>query len=154
VLAVLVAVITVVLDQVTKNAVVARLVIGGCSPVLGNFLRLKHIRNSGAVFGMMRGAGGYFTLFSIIAAGVLVVVLFFSRKAPVVVKFSLGLVLGGAVGNLVDRLRFGEVVDFIDIGVGASARWPCFNIADLAITVGVILLVLHSLGKSGHHAAE
>lgn len=153
-LSAVVAAITVLLDQVTKNAVARNLGLCERVPVLGSILRLTHIRNSGAVFGMMRGAGAYFTFFSVVAAVVLIAVLFFSRRASMLVRISLGLVLGGAVGNLIDRLRFGAVVDFIDIGIGETARWPCFNVADTAITVGVILLVLNSLKRSVHRVTE
>lgn len=146
-LAVAFAVATVILDQVTKAAVVGGMGIGERSPVLGTFLRLTHIRNSGAVFGMMRGASTYFTFFSIIAAAVLVVVLIVARRASTLVRVSLGMVLGGAVGNLIDRLRFGAVVDFLDVGISESVRWPCFNVADSAITVGVFLLILSSFAK-------
>jgi len=149
VLAVAVAVATVILDQVTKAAVVGGMGIGERSPVFGTFLRLTHIRNSdsGAVFGMMRGASTYFTVFSIIAAAVLVVVLIVAKRASTLVRVSLGMVLGGAVGNLIDRLRFGAVVDFLDVGISESVRWPCFNVADSAITVGVFLLILSSFAK-------
>jgi len=149
VLSVWIAVATIVADQIVKNAVVGRIALYGRVPVLGSVLKLTNIRNSGAVFGVMRGAGSYFTFFSVVAAGVLLVVLFFARKSSVLVKISLGMVLGGALGNLIDRLRFGAVVDFIDIGFGDAARWPCFNIADAAITVGVILLIGNALRMSG-----
>lgn len=148
------AILVVLLDQVTKLAIVRNLAILDRIPVWGNVLRITHIRNSGAVFGMMKGAGAYFTFFSIVAAGVLIVVLFFSRKASTAVKTALGLVLGGAIGNLIDRLRFGAVVDFVDIGVSEATRWPCFNVADLAITIGVILLVIKSLRSPGRHVIE
>ena len=140
-----IASLVVLLDQVTKNLIVRGLTVGEQLSVLGPFARFTHIRNSGAVFGIMRGAGAYFTFFSIVAAGVLILVLFFSRKASVLVKVGLGLVLGGAIGNLIDRLRFGAVVDFIDLGINESIRWPSFNIADLTITVGVIFLAVHTL---------
>jgi signal peptidase II len=150
VLAVAVAVATVILDQVTKAAVVGGMGIGERSPVFGTFLRLTHIRNSGAVFGMMRGAGTYFTFFSIVAAAVLVVVLFVAKRASTLVRVSLGMVLGGAVGNLIDRLRYGAVVDFLDVGISESVRWPCFNVADSAITVGVFLLIVSSFARPEH----
>jgi signal peptidase II len=150
VLAVVVAVATVILDQITKAAVVGGMGIGERSPVFGTFLRLTHIRNSGAVFGMMRGAGTYFTFFSIVAAVVLLVVLVVARRASTLVRVSLGMVLGGAVGNLIDRLRYGAVVDFLDVGISESIRWPCFNVADSAITVGVLLLIISSFAGSEH----
>jgi signal peptidase II len=154
VLSVLIAAATILADQIAKNAVVGRIVQGDRVPVLGSALRFTYIKNSGAVFGIMRGAGTYFTVFSVVAAGVLLVVLFFARKSSVLVKTSLGLVLGGALGNLIDRLRFGAVVDFIDVGFGESARWPCFNIADAAITVGVVLLIGNALRVSGSETSD
>ena len=100
------------------------------------FFRIGHAQNSGAVFGIMKGSGDFFTVFSIVAAAA-------DRRgdlpcpqAPARSRSALGLVLGGAVGNLIDRLRLGAVVDFIDIGVNDRIRWPSFNVADLAITVG------------------
>jgi signal peptidase II len=97
---------------------------------------------------MMRGAGTYFTIFSIVAAAILLVVLVVARRASTLVRVSLGMVLGGAVGNLIDRLRFGAVVDFLDVGISESVRWPCFNVADSAITVGVFLLIISSLART------
>jgi signal peptidase II len=146
-LAVAVAIATVVLDQVTKAAVVGGMHLNERVPVMGTFLRLTYIRNSGAVFGMMRGAGTYFTFFSVIAAAVLMVVLFIAKRSSTLVRVSLGMVLGGAVGNLIDRLRYGAVVDFLDVGISDSVRWPCFNVADSAITVGVLLLIISSFAR-------
>jgi signal peptidase II len=142
---IIVAALVVLADQATKSAITKHLGICERIDVWGSILRITHIRNTGAVFGIMKGAGTYFTFFSIVAAVVLVVSLFFARKASRMVRVSLGLVLGGAVGNLIDRLRFGAVVDFMDVGINEAIRWPCFNVADLAITVGVILLVIYSL---------
>jgi signal peptidase II len=143
----IVAALVVLVDQAAKFAVVRDLAICERAPVWGSFLRITHIRNSGAVFGMMKGAGGYFTFFSIVAAAILVIVLFFSRRATLLVQVALGLILGGALGNLIDRLRYGNVVDFIDVGLSETIRWPCFNVADLAITVGVVILVINTLKK-------
>jgi signal peptidase II len=142
-----VAALVVLIDQVTKFAIVERLTIGESLPVYRNLISFRHIRNTGAVFGIMRGAGSYFTVFSIVAAAILIIVLFVARKSSLFVKASLGLILGGAVGNLIDRLRYGNVVDFVDVGISGKLRWPCFNIADVAITVGVALLVINTLRK-------
>ncbi|MFZ1947949.1 MAG: signal peptidase II [bacterium] len=139
------AVLVILVDQITKLAIVARFSRGEEIDLLGSFLRLGHARNSGAVFGILRGSGNYFAAFSVVAAVIVGVVVYFARQSPARTKIALGLVLGGALGNLVDRLRLGSVVDFIDIGVGESVRWPSFNVADLAITVGVIMLVAASL---------
>lgn len=140
-----IAVAVIALDQLTKLAINQNLAIFDKKQLLGNAVRFSHIRNTGAVFGIMRGAGTYFTFFSVVAAVALIVVLFYARRSPRSVKVSLGLVLGGAIGNLIDRFRYGAVIDFIDIGVSERLRWPCFNAADAAITIGVIFLILTSL---------
>lgn len=153
-ISILVACAVVLIDQVSKHLVVITVPQGTRIDVLGDVLRISHIRNSGAIFGVMRSSGGYFTVFSLVAAIVLVVVLLLSRKARGLVRVGLGLVLGGAIGNLIDRLRIGAVVDFIDIGAGDVVRWPSFNVADLAITVGVIFIVICSLRSTTGSMAE
>jgi signal peptidase II len=154
VLAFIVALITIAADQLAKLAVIDRVTLCDRVPVLGTFFRVTNIRNSGAVFGVLKGAGSYFTLFSIVAAVVLVVAIFIARRSSTLVKVSLGMVLGGALGNLIDRLRLGAVIDFIDVGIGEGARWPCFNIADAAITVGVVLLIGNALRMSGSGTSD
>ena len=150
----IVAILIVVIDQATKLIVVRSLALCERTDLVGNILRITHIRNSGAVFGTMRWAGSYFTLFSIVAGAALIVVIFLARKSSMLVRTALGLVLGGAVGNLIDRLRYGAVVDFMDVGVSEKVRWPCFNVADLAITVGVILLIVNTLRSPKPSTAE
>jgi signal peptidase II len=143
--AALAAVAVVIVDQVTKLAIVARFHRGDEVDVIGHVLRVGHARNSGAVFGILRGSGDYFAVFSFIAAAVVVVIMYITRKGPASLRAGLGFVLGGAVGNLIDRLRYGAVVDFIDIGVTDTVRWPSFNVADLAIVTGVAMLILITL---------
>jgi len=103
------------------------------------FLRLTHIHNTGAAFGLFPGQSFALTIVALVGVAVLLVyALFIYRRFPfsdnMLGKSALGLVLGGTVGNLIDRLRFGYVIDFISIGI-----WPTFNIADSAVTVGVIV---------------
>lgn len=138
------ALLVVLVDQATKLAIVANFERGEQTDVLGSVLRLGHARNSGAVFGIMRGSGNYFAVFSVVASAAIVAVIFLVRPASVRVRVALGLVLGGALGNLIDRIRLGAVVDFIDLGINAL-RWPSFNVADLAITAGVITLIISCL---------
>lgn len=144
------ALAVVIADQVTKLAVVARFQRGQEIEVLGDVLRVGHARNSGAVFGIMKGSADYFAVFSFVAVAVVVVIIYLARKASSPVRIGLGLVLGGALGNLIDRLRYGAVVDFIDIGATETIRWPSFNVADLAITTGVVMLILASLRPAKH----
>lgn len=147
------ALAVVVLDQITKLAIVHAFSRGEQVSVLGTVLMLGHAQNSGAVFGIMKGGARFLTVFSVVAAAAMVVALYLARRASWSIKIGLSLVLGGAVGNLIDRLRLGAVVDFIDIGVNDRIRWPSFNVADLAITVGIILLLASSLRPSRSHCS-
>ena len=135
------------LDQITKAVASARLMQGEPVPILGQFLRFTLVHNTGAAFGLFPGSRLPFILISVLA--IAVVLYLFARDAyrSLVNRVLLGCILGGALGNLVDRVRWGRVVDFIDVGVGA-VRWPVFNVADSAVTLGVILLVWN-LVRSG-----
>ncbi len=122
------------LDQLTKYLVIQLLVPGGSYPFRG-FFRFTHVHNSGSAFGILQGQNTPLIFISFI--GIIVLVLIY-RSQPYPSKWlrlSLGLQLGGAFGNLIDRLRLGFVTDFIDIG-----PWPVFNLADASIVTGLILL--------------
>jgi signal peptidase II len=124
------------LDQVVKVIVESSLARGESWPVDG-FLRFTYARNSGTAFGLFQDQGILLTVISFAALGGM---LFYFRSAPInsrLVKIAIGIMIGGAVGNLVDRIRLGYVVDFIDVG-----RWPIFNLADSFITVGITLLAV------------
>jgi signal peptidase II len=133
-----------VLDIATKWAVQRTLRLYDPVPVLGDFFRLTYIFNPGAAFGLHLGAYSrlFFTVLSLVAV---VVLWLFYRATPYADRlrlFAIALVTGGAVGNLIDRLRdIRGVVDFLDVGIG-GLRWPVFNIADIAISVGAILLAI------------
>lgn len=137
----LLAAIVVILDQVTKALVVDRIERGDLVSVLGP-LELTHTHNDGIAFGLAGGGG---ILIIIIASAALIALGAFLASAPEgrLTWISGGLILGGAVGNLVDRVRLGHVTDFILL-----PGWPAFNLADCAITVGVILLAF-SLIRGG-----
>lgn len=142
-----IAVLVVVLDQVSKLAAVKHLI---RSPIeVMPFVNLSLVFNTGAAFGFLSDASGWQNmLFVIIAIVVSFVVIAMVRRLgtnDVQVLVGLMLVLGGAVGNLIDRLRLGYVVDFIDVYY-QSWHWPAFNIADSAITIGAVLLVLDAIG--------
>ena len=121
-------------DQVTKAWVRASLIEGASRPREG-FLRLTHVSNTGSAFGLFPNQ----TLFLLIASvvGIAVLLVFFRRQAGrgFMVRTSLGLQLGGAAGNLVDRITLGKVTDFIDVGA-----WPVFNLADASIVTGIVIL--------------
>jgi len=127
--------LVVVADQVAKAVVEAQLVLGEDVDLLGPLdLTLSH--NRGVAFGLAGGAGPPLILVSLVALGV-VAYLFARNPARPGMWVATGLLAGGAIGNLIDRVRAGEVTDYVDIG-----SWPPFNLADVAITAGVLLLVL------------
>jgi len=134
----LIALLVVAADQLSKIWIRSNLAIGQSLPETG-FFRLTHIYNTGAAFGLFHGQSFSLTIVALVGIVILLLyVLIFYRRFPFLVnrlgKSALGLVLGGTIGNLIDRLRFGYVTDFIDIGI-----WPAFNIADSAIVVGIII---------------
>lgn len=132
-----------VLDLLTKLLVQRRMYLYDSIPVLGDFVRLTYIYNPGAAFGLHLGPHSRF-IFLGLAFVALVVLLFMYRHTPRVDRlrlFAIGAIAGGALGNVIDRIRSPQgVVDFLDFGIGA-VRWPVFNIADTAVTVGAILLL-------------
>lgn len=127
-------------DQITKLAIAKRFYLGQSIEVFGDFLRFTYIRNPGMAFGIRFGGPLFFTIFALIASAIILVYLFRMRHERFHSRLSLALILGGAIGNLIDRFAYGEVIDFIDIGINET-RWPVFNIADSAVTVGMIILV-------------
>lgn len=144
-----------ILDQVTKAAATAWLAPREALTIIPGFLDLAYVRNTGAVFGLFRSLADPWRslILTLVPLLALVLVLAMALRTPSTrlrVQGALGLILGGALGNLLDRLRLGSVVDFIGVYVGRY-HWPNFNAADSAICVGVGLLVLdmwHSSGDS------
>jgi signal peptidase II len=136
-----IAAVIVVVDFVSKQWVMAHLPYERPVDLLGPYLRLTYTRNSGVAFGLGQGTNFPYYIFSIIAAVAIVAMFLRSRVPSVGRQIALALILGGALGNLVDRVRFGEVVDFIQVGTDRW-YWPVFNVADSAVTVGVLLFAL------------
>lgn len=137
------AALIVAADQLTKAWLVSFLAPGQMVNVFGDWLRLVHSQNSGGLFGLFRNQALPFGIVSLVVVGLLV--LYHSRAKPNrYVSITLGLLLGGALGNLTDRLRIGYVVDFVDAGIG-SLRWYTFNVADTAISVAILLLFAASI---------
>jgi len=133
----------ILLDQVTKWAVLESLVYGERREIT-KFFNLVLVYNKGAAFSMFASADGWQTplliLFAIVAAGIVSYLIVRNREKRVLC-LGLALILGGALGNLIDRLRFGHVVDFLDFHA-MGWHWPAFNVADSGITVGAVLLIL------------
>jgi len=140
----LIGLLILVADQLSKAWVRVSLPEGQSLFEVG-FFQITHVQNTGAAFGLFRGQALILTIFAIISITVILVYVFVSyRRCPwldsMLSKLALGLVFGGIVGNLIDRLRLGHVTDFIDFGF-----WPAFNIADSAVTVGVIIFAYYLL---------
>jgi signal peptidase II len=132
--------LVVVLDQITKLLVKSRFYLQESIEIFGDVLRFTYIQNEGMAFGIRVGGKLFFTVFASIASIVILVYLYRMRNERFFSRLSLALILGGAIGNLVDRFAYGAVIDFIDVGVG-NTRWPVFNIADSSVTAGMIILI-------------
>jgi signal peptidase II len=144
----------IVADQVTKTIILNWLDLYQTVPVMP-FFNLTLAYNTGAAFSFLASAGGWQRWFFVILAAVIVTVLtvWLSRlaKTAKLEAISLALIIGGAVGNVVDRLMHGHVIDFLDVYVGTN-HWPAFNIADSAICVGAVLLIIDSFRKPAEKA--
>jgi signal peptidase II len=108
--------------------------------VLGDFFRITYVENPGMAFGIQIGSQLLFTIFAFMATIVILIYIFKAKAEKFALRLSLALVLGGAVGNLIDRLLYGKVVDFLEFSVGRY-RWPIFNFADAAVTTGMVVLI-------------
>jgi signal peptidase II len=147
-LAALVALAIVVVDQVTKAIVARSMELHETIPLLPVF-SLTYVRNAGAAFGVFGAAPAavrlpLFLLVTVAAAWALLSMLRHARSEQRVLVAALGAILGGAAGNFICRIRYGEVIDFLDAHWG-DLHWPAFNVADSAITVGVLLVLLFSI---------
>jgi signal peptidase II len=136
-----------ILDQASKLVVAGSMQLYQSIPLLPMF-NLLHVHNNGAAFSFLSEAGGwqrwFFAAMALVISVVLTIWLSRLQKQEKLLAIALSLVLGGAIGNLIDRLAYGYVIDFLDVYY-RNWHWPAFNIADSAITVGVALLLLESL---------
>lgn len=145
---IIVALLVVAVDQATKWAIVEWVQLYGKVP-MNSFMNLTHQQNAGAAFSFLAGASGWQRwFFVVLATGVSTVIAVWlwriRAEGPLVLMAGLSLVLGGAIGNLIDRIRLGYVTDFIQVWFGNWA-FPSFNVADAAISVGAALLVIDAL---------
>jgi signal peptidase II len=147
----LVAALVVAADQISKALILKYLPLHQSIPIIRGFFDITHVHNPGGAFGLMADMSQAVRTFVFIFISSLAVclILYLYIKTPrshALLAAGLALILGGAIGNLIDRFRFGIVVDFIDVYVG-SYHWPAFNIADSAITVGIVIFLFHLLFK-------
>jgi signal peptidase II len=138
VLVAVVAVVVFVLDRITKIVVESSLAPGSSVDVIGQWIRISHVTNSGAAFGLLPERTTLLSILSVVA--VFAIVYYYRRLAADsrLIAATLGMQLGGAFGNLVDRVGQGYVVDFVDVGIPAGPRFWAFNVADSSIVVGII----------------
>lgn len=142
------------LDLLTKAWIVSNIALYQSVPVLGDFFRITYTHNPGAAFGLHVGEHSriFFLVLALVALGVLVWLYRVTPASDRLRLFAVALVTGGAVGNIVDRIRYERgVVDFLDVGIGAY-RWPVFNLADSAVTTGAVLLLVSFYLEEREHA--
>lgn len=137
------------LDQVTKALIVASVAVYDTIPVIPGFFNLTHIYNPGGAFGFLaRTTSELRHLFFLVSSfGAMGLILFLYVKTPPkqrLLELALALILGGAFGNIIDRIRIGKVIDFLDVYI-KDLHWPAFNVADSAITIGICLFIYHLL---------
>jgi signal peptidase II len=140
--------LAVILDQASKLAIAGSMQLYESIEIMP-FFKLTYVHNTGAAFSFLSEAGGwqrwFFAGLALVVSTVIAVWLTRLKKHETLLAVALSLVLGGAVGNLIDRLAYGYVIDFLDVYY-ESWHWPAFNVADSAITLGVILMLLESFG--------
>lgn len=139
------AAVIIALDQITKSAITARFVLHESYPVIDGLFNLVYVMNPGAAFGFLANASETFrsVFFIGITMAVILLIAYYVVKSESdnnLYAVSLTLIFSGAVGNLIDRVRFGAVVDFLDVYIG-NAHWPAFNVADSSITLGAVLMI-------------
>ncbi|MBN1893158.1 signal peptidase II [bacterium] len=139
--------LTFLADQATKILIKETMAVGRSIRLLGDFFKLTHVENTGIAFGIKIAHPFVFTLLSGAACVVIVYYLLSHRDEEPGTRMAMAVILGGALGNLLDRILFGKVVDFLDFGFGRT-RWPVFNLADTAVVVGMALLFYCSFRQS------
>ena len=151
--------ISLALDQLTKGWIIETLTFSDRVSVIDGFFYLTHVRNPGAAFSLFATApaeirGPFFIVVTLVAIGLIISFLRKLSPGERLSAFALGLILGGAVGNLIDRLVHGEVIDFLHIRLWTGHSWPDFNLADSFIVIGVSLLVLELFASEGEAISD
>ena len=143
----------VIVDQITKAIVDGAMPLHHSIPIIDGFFNLTYIRNTGAAFGIFAGSHEVFRLpfligVSILAIGFILVMLKRLRESETGLATALAFILGGALGNLIDRIVYGEVIDFLDV-YWSNYHWPAFNVADSFITIGVAITLFYLIKAKG-----
>ena len=138
-------VVIVVLDQWSKWAIKTSFNLYQSKPVIQDLLHFTYVTNDGMAFGLSFPGGRHVLLImTILLTGFIVGFLWKEKNGHPLIKYGLALILSGAIGNLIDRLLYGKVVDFLDLMIG-NFHWYIFNIADSSVTIGMILFIIHSI---------
>jgi len=140
----LLALTVLIIDIITKNMAVEYLGHYRRFDFFGGFLRFELTYNRGGVFGIMQGYQNFFLIVSIVVLIIMIAYYFYEKNMPSLFRFSMALIIGGAVGNIIDRILPARpgVVDFISMGVDGIYRWPTYNVADSVIVTGAVLLII------------
>ena len=147
----IIAGIIIILDQITKLVVLDNLDLYSSITIIPGFFNLTHILNPGGAFGFManQSAAVRGILFIVISSLAICLIFYFYCNTPPAYRLlqtAFALIFGGAIGNMIDRFRFGKVVDFLDFYIG-ELHWPAFNVADSAISIGICIFIIHIIFK-------
>jgi signal peptidase II len=145
----LIAIIVALLDQAIKSFIALNLTVGQSAPLIGQFVKLTYVRNTGAAFSLFVGFSPYLAAINLVISFVVVYIYYRLPKNDRLTQTALAFILGGSLGNLADRFVRSYVVDYIDVGF-----WPVFNLADIAINLGVALLAYKLLFGGKKNAAD
>lgn len=140
--------LVVIIDQISKWLVISNMEFGNSIPLIKGIISLTYVQNQGAAFGLFAGNTWIFIVSAVLA--VLVISVYnYRNPLPYNIQIILGLITGGAIGNLIDRFRYQYVIDFFDLG-----WWPVFNVADMAIVCGGILLIIYTFKSEEQDKAD
>ena len=135
--------LVIILDQLTKNIVKSTMELGESFDIIGTFLKFTFVENKGLAFSIKVSNLAIFTGLSMVASLIVLYYIYKYKQEGAIVYMPLALIFGGAIGNMIGRVLYGKVVDFIDVGI-ASYRWPVFNIADSSVFVGLVWFLIVS----------
>lgn len=134
----------IIIDQISKWMIQSKFLINESMPIIKNIFHLTYVQNFGAAFGILKHQKIFFVVMTIFVIGGIVIFLKKQKNLHKLVPYSLSLIVGGAIGNLIDRVRLGYVVDYFDFRI-----WPIFNIADISIVIGAVLLSYYLIFLDG-----
>lgn len=131
-----IVILTILFDQIIKYIVATNMFVGQSIPLISNVLHLTYILNAGAAFGILANQRVFFIVIAVLLAGVIIYFRHQILKLHKILQIGIALLLGGAIGNMIDRIFIGKVVDYIDFRI-----WPIFNLADIAIVLGCFIII-------------